>query len=68
MVRLRHRKQANEDSPEWKMLRQLLPDALNSVLPDQLTYLAALPIARLTSAQSGDDHPPGIWIDVNTPR
>ncbi len=35
--------QANEQTPEWQLLRQLLPEALDHVLREELTYLDALP-------------------------
>ena len=35
--------QAGEDSKEWLLLRQLLPEALNPVLREELIYLDALP-------------------------
>ena len=41
----RHRDsvQADEESAEWQLLRQLLPEALNPVLREELIYLDALP-------------------------
>ena len=43
MRRHRDNDQANEDSPEWCLLRQLLPEALDPVLREELIYLDALP-------------------------
>ncbi|MBN9787419.1 hypothetical protein DMP17_02270 [Pseudonocardia sp. TMWB2A] len=42
---LRHKadNQADEQSSEWCLLRQLLPEALNPVLREELLYLDALP-------------------------
>lgn len=41
----RHRAelQVGEQSPEWKLLQRLLPEALDPVLREELTYLDALP-------------------------
>ena len=35
--------QADERSPEWSLLRQLLPEALDPLVRDELRYLDALP-------------------------
>ena len=35
--------QADEQSPEWQLLRRLLPEALDPVLREELAYLDALP-------------------------
>lgn len=35
--------QADENSPEWRLLRRLLPEAFNPVLREELLYLDALP-------------------------
>lgn len=35
--------QVGEDSPEWRRLRELLPEALNPMVRDQLAYLDELP-------------------------
>lgn len=43
MRRHRNDDQADEDSPEWRLLRQLLPEALYPVLREELTYLDAVP-------------------------
>lgn len=42
----RHRSeaQADERSPEWSMLRHLLPEALDPVVREELRYLDALPV------------------------
>ena len=41
----RHRdgEQADEESAEWQLLRQLLPEALDPVFREELSYLDALP-------------------------
>ena len=41
--RYRGEAQANQQSPEWKLLRSLLPEALDPVLREELIYLDALP-------------------------
>ena len=41
--RHRDRVQANEQSPEWQLLRRLLPEALDPLLREELSYLDALP-------------------------
>jgi hypothetical protein len=43
MRRHRDDNQAGEDSEEWRLLRQLLPEALNPILREELVYLDALP-------------------------
>lgn len=43
MQRHRNEKQADEQSREWRHLRELLPEALDPVLRAELTYLEAMP-------------------------
>jgi hypothetical protein len=48
----RHRddNQADAQSSEWQLLRQLLPEALDPVLREELTYLEALPDWAISGA------------------
>lgn len=50
----RHRDDAQADlqSPEWQLLRRLLPEALDPVLREELSYLDALPVWALPSIQN----------------
>jgi Competence protein CoiA-like family len=43
LSRYRANIQADEKSPEWQLLRDLLPEALDPVLREELIYLDALP-------------------------
>ncbi|OSZ70989.1 hypothetical protein CAP39_08685 [Sphingomonas sp. IBVSS1] len=43
MRRHGHVDQANEDSPQWKLVRKLLPEALDPALREELSYFDALP-------------------------
>lgn len=53
--RYRGEPQAMEDSPEWRLLRDLLPEALDPVLREELSYLDALPDwAQPSAATPGD--------------
>ncbi len=45
LIRTRHRHdvQADKQSLEWQLLRELLPEALDPLLREELIYLDALP-------------------------
>lgn len=42
--RLGHVEQVNEDSPEWRLLRELLPEALDPFVRQRLRDVGALPV------------------------